>query len=351
MGNKSIVFLWAEVTGYVCGVLESIRKSYSVEVDVVHWDVRNANSTQYQIPDSQSIRYHGRSVTDQQQVLDILISCKPSIIVVSGWMDKGYIWACRRYKNKFPEVKIVAGIDDQWTGSIRQRVGQFYYHIFYRNLFDYMWVAGKAQFAFANRFGYGQNNILNNIYSGQFIYSKPQERVNRRFIYVGRCIYSKGVDLLISAHKNLPNNIRNEWPLLIIGTGELKDYISKNCDNSIIHMAWLQPPDLAHELCKGGVGCMPSRREQWGVTIHEYSQHGLPLLLSNVCGAANELLINGYNGYSFMSDDVKDLTNKMLKISSLTNAEIKKMGENSLLLGKKISPDISAASLLSVLEN
>jgi len=110
-----IVFLWAEVTGYVRGVLNALVEMGGVAIDVVHWDKLGVYSTQYQVGVSSSISFHGRSQTNPDKILKLLVDRQPSIIVVSGWMDKGYVWACRRYKKKFPNTKIVAGIDDQWS--------------------------------------------------------------------------------------------------------------------------------------------------------------------------------------------------------------------------------------------
>ena len=125
-----IVYLWAEVTGYVTSVLDALCEYNDVSIDVVHWNTSNLNSTFFQIDESKSINYYKRSEHTQGDILKLLQDKKPDIIVVSGWEDKGYIWACRRYKKLHPKTKVVAGIDDQWHGSFRQRLGQVYYRLF-----------------------------------------------------------------------------------------------------------------------------------------------------------------------------------------------------------------------------
>ena len=50
-------------------------------------------------------------------------------------MDKVYLHACRKYKRKFSNVKIVAGIDDQWTGSFRQKLKENTIQAFYKKYF------------------------------------------------------------------------------------------------------------------------------------------------------------------------------------------------------------------------
>lgn len=344
-----IVYLWAEVTGYITGVLDALCKNYDASVDVVHWDKSNLDCTFYQIEKSKNINYRPRSECNQDDILKLLCDRQPDIVVVSGWEDKGYIWACRRYRRLHPNTKIVAGIDDQLRGTIRQRLGQIYYKLFYRSVFDFMWVAGSEQFAFARAFGYGQNKIISNLYSGVFYKNNQEYNQIQRFVYCGRLAHSKGLDLIILAHKRLPEELRKNWPLVIIGSGDMLTFLEDNKDQYIKHISFLQPSELHLELSKGGVGTMPSRWEQWGVAIHEYTQFGMPLLLSNACGAANDLLISGLNGFKFIDGDLEDLLKGMKKFTSISAKEYLDMSKSSALLSCKIDPKISAASLLSVL--
>lgn len=347
-----IVYLWAEITGYVISVLEALSKDYSISVNAVHWDGRKENNNFYKIKESENINFYPRSQYNKNRILEFLNDTKPHIVVVSGWEDKDYIWACRLHKKKYPDVKIVAGIDDQWHGTFRQRLGTVFYKYFYRSVFDFMWVSGSEQFNFARAFGYDHKNIIHNLYSGTFNNEIHLPLpFTKRFVFCGRLLKSKGVDLIIEAHKRLPDSLRSSWPLVIIGSGgDMASLVYNINDRHIKHINFLQPKDLYYELSKGGIGCMPSRKEQWGVVIHEYTQVGMPLLLSNICGAANELLIPGFNGYKFKSGCLKSLSIAMEKCTSLTQKKYETMAKNSLSLSNKINPERCAASILSVLE-
>jgi glycosyltransferase involved in cell wall biosynthesis len=346
-----IVYLWAEITGYVISVLEALSKDYSASINAVHWDARNENSTSYKIKESGNINFYPRSQYNRDRILELLNDTKPHIVVVSAWEDKDYIWASRLHKKKCPDVKIVAGIDDQWHGTFRQRLGTIFYKYFYRSVFDFMWVSGSEQFNFARAFGYDQKNIIQNLYSGTFSKEQLVPVFTKRFVFCGRLLRSKGVDLIIKAHKGLPEPLRSNWPLVIIGSGgDMMTLVDNNDDQHIKHISFLQPEDLYYELSKGGIGCMPSRKEQWGVVIHEYTQIGMPLLLSNICGAANELLIPGFNGYKFEAGCLESLSVAMKKFTSLTQKQYESMAKNSFLLSSKINPERCAASILSILE-
>jgi glycosyltransferase involved in cell wall biosynthesis len=349
--NISIVFLWAEVVGYLHAVLGFLSGKRGVNITIVHWDKRSQNTTQYNLKSIDGVKFHCRSETGDDAILQILRGSKPSIIVVSGWMDPGYIKACRKYKKENSSVKIVAGIDDMWTGSLRQRLGQLYFKINYRPLFDYLWISGQPQYAFAQRFDYGIDNIISNLYSADTeLFSKERAAICRRFVFVGRFVKIKAIDLLVEAYCKLPDSIQEQWPLLLIGDGDQRACIVEQRNANITVIPFLQPEELRRELLKGGVGCLPTHKDQWGVVLHEFALMGLPILASTGCGAVTEFLISGFNGYTFEKGDVKDLSSKLLAFTKLTDSQYKSFSDNSRSLSSRISTESSSASLMSILD-
>ena len=349
--NISIVFLWAEVGSYLEAVLNILPSKIVGKIGIVHWDQFGLNSTKHVINVEDNVAVYPRSETNDKQILEILEKTGPEIVVISGWMDKGYIWACKKYKNANLKVKIVAGIDDIWIGSLRQRVGQIYYKVFYRKLFDFMWISGQPQFSFAQRYGYKIENIISNLYSADTEMFKTRARITKRFIYVGRFVKVKALDLLVQSYCRLQANVQKEWPLILIGDGDQKQMILEHKNPNIKVLPFLQPTELRLELLKGGVGCLPSHKDHWGVVLHEYALMGLPVLASSGCGATTEFLISGFNGFLFRKGDVNDMHRAMKEFTSLTEEDVSRLAENSVKLGRKITSELSAASLLSVYQS
>ena len=346
----SVVFLWAEVVGYLHAVFRYLSDKRGVALKVVHWDKRDQNTTQYNIESIDGVQFINRSETSDDVIYQILRDSRPAIIVVSGWMDSGYICACRRYKIENSSVKIVAGIDDMWTGSLRQRLGQLYFRLNYRSLFDYLWISGQPQYSFAQRFGYGIDNIIQNLYSADTgLFLKDRASISRRFVFVGRFVKIKAIDILVEAYCNLPNSVQKQWPLLLIGDGDQKACILDRRNENITVIPFLQPEELRLELLKGGVGCLPTHKDQWGVVLHEFALMGLPILASSGCGAATEFLISGFNGFMFKNGSVSDLSRAMLLFVNLNDSSLMSFSDNGISLGSRISTHSSADSLLSVL--
>jgi glycosyltransferase involved in cell wall biosynthesis len=136
--------------------------------------------------------------------------------------------------------------------------------------------------------------------------------------------------------------------LWIIGNGSLRDGIPD--DDRIVMMDFMQPNELAIFAKGGGVLVLPSRHEAWGVVLHEFAAAGFPIICSDSCGAADEFVRHGYNGFIFKTGDTDELCRSMVAMTSLTLEQRRSMGANSHDLSRHINPEISARSLLSAVK-
>jgi glycosyltransferase involved in cell wall biosynthesis len=207
------------------------------------------------------------------------------------------------------------------------------------------------QYEYARRLGYPQECILFNEYAADttlFSVSEDEDENFRnrtkRLLYVGRFHQSKGLDLLEKAWRMVGDE--SGWELMLIGNGVLGT--GWKGLSGVTVRDFLQPEDLATEAARAAAFVLPSRREPWGVVVHEFAAAGLPLVLSSACGSATEFLIPGYNGYIFDNEDIGSLAKSLKKLFSLPEADRCIMGERSKNLSKRISPETAAANLLSV---
>ena len=345
-----IVFLYSTVVGHVVGVLKALLEcDRKTEIDVVFWDRRHINSSRYVIEKTGPVKFHPRSSLTDSGLVELLHSVNPDIVYVSGWMDKGYLRAIRRYRAAGGDAQIVCGIDDQWKGTLRQYLGQIYFHLFYARIFDFMWVSGKPQYHYAQRFGYGHERIISNLLSADTTIFNKKSVFTRRFVFIGRFAPEKGLNLLLDAYNSLPEGMKVEWPLVLIGDGGLKEEIINKKSKYIVIKPFMQPKALMEELMQGGVACITSKHEPWGVAIHEMAILGYPLILSSACGAATEFLISGHNGFLFKKNDMQSLRDAMIEITSLPIEDLELFSLRSHHLGQRITPEHAAYSLLSVL--
>jgi glycosyltransferase involved in cell wall biosynthesis len=209
------------------------------------------------------------------------------------------------------------------------------------------------QYQFAKEMGFRDEKIIHNLLSADTeAFNAPTHQEDRviggAFLYVGNFREIKGTDLLAEAFKRYRSEIKGGWSLKCVGIGPLEKVLQNVTGIEVI--PYCDQEKLAVIAGSCGAFILPSRRDQWGVVVHEFASFGLPLLLSSGVGARSTFLIEGFNGYSFEKNSVTALSKAMSRMSSLPPDCLVKMGKGSKLLAKRISPEISAASLIAVLE-
>jgi len=351
METINILYLYTELMGYQIPVFKELVKKSGAKLHVVHWDLKKL--TPYNPPNLENVSYYKRSHFSKRKLVELGNRVMPDLVYISGWMDKGYLQLARHLMKK--GIPVIAGSDTQWKGIFRQRMATIIFPFIRKKLFSHIWIAGPYQFEYARKLAFKKQEIIFNCLSGDVSLfnsafktsEKPKrQRYPHQFLYVGRFENSKGIDLLIQAWENLKAE-RKDWKLSFIGNGPQKSQLTEKSE--IILKEFMQPDRLLIEIENSGCFILPSRKEPWGMVLHEFSAAGLPIICSDVCGASPVFVIPNYNGYIFKSNVVKSLENQMLKIINTSDQELIIMSQNSHTLGQRITPEIVAASLLSVL--
>lgn len=337
--------------GYQIPVFKELTVKYGAKLHVVHWDHKKL--TPYNPPYLENVVYYKRSQFLKKQLVELADKIKPDLVYVSGWMDKGYLQVCRQLKMK--GIPVVAGSDTQWKGNFRQQVAAIIFPFTFKKCFNYIWVAGFYQFEYARKLGFKKQEVIFNCLSADVTLFNAAfnatENIKKykyphQFLYIGRFENIKGIDLLIQAWENLKDE-RKDWELCFIGNGSLKSYLIEQHD--VIVKDFMQPENLITEIEYSGCFILPSREEPWALVLHEFSAAGLPIICSDVCGASTVFVIPKYNGFVFNLNVVYSLENKMREIINSSDQDLSIMSQNSHTLGQRITPEIVAASLLSVL--
>lgn len=303
----------------------------------------------YDIGQSDAITILNRS-TFQETMLD---GIRPDVIYISGWGDKLYNNIGKKNKSSIP---VIMGLDNPWKANIKQRIAIWLSPFFQQKFCSHLWVAGIWQYEYARRLGFSASRIIRGLYCADTsLIRNNGEHKLKRILYTGRLVDYKRPDWLLRAYKEIlkENPGLMHWKLTFIGNGPLNKELEQDAsDNSQIEfLPFMQPAEIRKYYEEATVFCLPSHFEHWGVVVQEAAAAGLPLLLSDTCGAATEFLVDGWNGYQFRSQDYEDLKQKLLLLMNKEIPELKKMGDASHVLSKRINHDSWAASLKSVLVN
>lgn len=147
-------------------------------------------------------------------------------------------------------------------------------------------------------------------------YSLP----DRYFLASARFIPKKNLPSLLLAYRQF----RRAWDgeeihLVILGDGELRGellgHIEKlNLSTSVRLPGFGQYEDLPIYYGLATAFIHSSTVEQWGLVVNEAMAAGLPVLVSDRCGCAEDLVLDGANGYRFPPDDPAALASSMLRV-------------------------------------
>lgn len=349
-----ILYLYTEIMGYQIPVFKELIEGYGAEIFVVHWDQKKL--TPYSPQQIPGLTLLNRSeFSNYEEILDLALLINPVLVYISGWQDKAYLKVVEHLR--LQSIPIVVGFDDQWKGSFRQMLGSLLMRFrWVKKYFTHAWVAGPYQLEYATRMGFSKRNIIFNLLScdaDKFDVfterlSNNSAETSHQFLYVGNFRNIKGTDILVEAFQIYRNKYRGKWSLLCIGNGDLESLIKDN--GAIIRLPFSGVDELVNYAKNSSAFIMPSRHDQWGVAVHEFALAGLPLILSENVGSHPVFLIDGYNGYLFKNNSADDLAEKMYLVSQKNDKELSVMGARSRGLGLSITPQMSAASLMSVLE-
>jgi glycosyltransferase involved in cell wall biosynthesis len=158
---------------------------------------------------------------------------------------------------------------------------------------------------------------------------RPMRRLGRfRFIFVGRLISLKRVDLLMESLSEL---CEESFELIIVGDGPLYESLR------LLGSSWL--PDqiiwrgkkpitlIPQEIMDADCLVLPSNHDGWGAVVSEALMLGTPVICSDACGSAGIVQKSGYGGI-FRSGDKDELTSylrTMLDRGPMNDEETKKL--------------------------
>ena len=347
--KKNIIYLYSEVMPYTIAVMRALVQAHDSVIDCVYWDENKR--TPFTPVNEQGITFHKRSGFDAHSLKGFIELHNPSIVYVVGRMDKLYLQMGLQFRHK---AHIVTGSDNQWDGSLKQKVAAVFSAWLYRRYFEYFWVPGLRQYTFAEKMGYPETKIINHLLTADTaIFGNVYER-NRtvkkkeyphNIVFAGRFAETKGIDILVAAFNEAKAERNNDWQLTLIGSGDIKIESATH----ITLKGFMSGDELAADCVNWGIFCLPSRYEPWGVVVHEFTMCGLPMICSDAVGAADALVMEGHNGYVFASGDKEALKKILIRMMGKSDDDLRLMSESSHELSKTQSPEIAARSLMSIL--
>lgn len=272
---------------------------------------------------------------------ELLRAQKPDVIVVPGWFNPAVIQAVMH--PEFAHTSLVMAVDTPYRGTWRQHLGRWRHRRYFSRI-NRVVVAGERAFQLAKTLGFAEAIISRGMYGIDDANLRPlwQQRKAlpggwpRQFLFVGRYIPEKAVEVLAAAYLQYRQAVTDPWELVCCGRGPWQDKIIAACATDA---GFVQPADMPHYWGQAGALILPSRFEPWGQVIVEGSAAGLPILCSEACGAGVEMVRSEFNGRTLATGSIDALANAMRWLHHNDPDSLAEMGLRSQTFAMAYSAD------------
>lgn len=140
-------------------------------------------------------------------------------------------------------------------------------------------------------------------------------RSNGAFLCISRLSGEKNLHRLLKAYA-VYRNFGGERELVLVGDGPLRNAIVEEIsllglDGSVSLTGWLGLSDVKSCLQDAFALVLPSLYEPFGVVASEAIQFGVPLVISNKCGACGTVALNYENALFFDPNSSVDISDRL----------------------------------------
>ncbi|MFD1143393.1 glycosyltransferase family 4 protein [Larkinella insperata] len=369
--------LWAHYKATVFSELHRLASSYKAEVHVL----QIAQSEQSrallgkpdQLPDQYSYELLFDTYIEQvstpakiRALVARMRAYRPDVLLLTGYYDPAQI--ALMVLAKLSGIKVVIQTESTPVDQVRSGLKEWFKSRVIA-MADGFFCFGTPQANYLIQLGVrpdqilvAQNAVVDNAKLRQVYEQARPTRTAKQaeqnlppanFIYVGRLAAEKNLTALIDAFVQARQKAGNRanWGLLLLGDGPEKGAIQAQIDRLgaqdsvkiLPNQPWYRVPQT---LALADVLVLPSLSEPWGLVVNEAMACGMPVVVSDRCGCAPDLVKNGQNGYIFDPARPEELTSCLLRFID-GHADRQAMGRVSSEIIAHFSPDTVAREMLA----
>ena len=254
----------------------------------------------------------------------------PAVVVVPGWASPA-AWAAMQWCTQRSVAMVCmsesTSYDETpaaWKRLLKSRLVR---------LFSAALVGGQrhvenlTQLGFAaDHIAFGYDAVDNDYFSANADAARTDEKRRQLklpgdfFLASARFVEKKNLERLLEAFVRYRNG-GGTWSLVLLGDGPLRPALEKLSDelglsDQVLMPGFRQYGELPAYYALAGAFIHASTVEPWGLVVNEAAASGLPLIVSNRCGCAPELVRDGVNGFTFDPTDVQALATYMESVAA-----------------------------------
>ncbi|RLJ73923.1 glycosyltransferase family 4 protein [Pedobacter alluvionis] len=274
-----------------------------------------------------------------------LFQIPKSIIVVHGWHYFTHFLVLLIGGLKGHEICIRCDIplkQEKLKKGVKQKIKFFFYKYFLFPRINWFLYIGEQNRLFYKSYGIKDHKLLFCPYAvdnDRFVQSKLQiEKSGKSFKQKLQIPENDRVILFSGKYidKKLPLDLINSFSLLndahtwlvMIGEGALRPAMEKRIAElelkNVVLTGFINQSEIVDYYSIGDVFVMCSALgENWGLSVNEAMNFNMPLIISDLTGCSEDLVVNGKNGYTFETRNINDLAAKLKLVIAEVNAGIK----------------------------
>lgn len=313
----------------------------------VSWDIPLLEGYSYEFC------MQNKTLASSKSVIRSIENFTPHAIVVFGWNFFTHFAIMFHFKGKVPvyfrgDSTLIDSYG--WLKKLTRKIVLKFIYSFVDKAF-YVGKQNKKYYEFAglkeSQLIYAPHAIDNDRFSETFELNKLRNiavqlgitEETTTFLFVGKFERKKNPLLLIEAFRKFSNN--EKVKLIIVGSGGLEVELKKfeKLDDRIKILPFQNQRDipLYYHLCDVFVLPSAGPEETWGLSVNEAMACSKAVIISNMVGCSDDLVINGLNGYIFETGNADMLHEKMRELANKDSS--KKMGTASYSIIQNFSFD------------
>ncbi|MFW6060543.1 MAG: glycosyltransferase family 4 protein [Phycisphaeraceae bacterium] len=354
------MFCWPGVPGYMSACWRALAARADVELHVVsHQPAGRADRPApfdfESLAAGLSIELIDYSDLHNAEVLARhVIDQEPDVVVLPGWRNRAALQLASH--RQLRHARFVLAMDTPWRGDFRQRVARWRLRPLLERV-DRVVVPGERAWQYARRLGVPEQRIRRGLYGIDYDAlraSLDQRRARaggwpRRFLFVGRYAAVKGLDVLLEAYARYraAHGEREAFELSCCGSGPMQAEVQAAA--GVTDHGFVQPNALPDVFAEHGVFVLPSRYDPWPLALVEACAAGLPVICTEACGSAVELVRPHYNGLIVPTEDVDALCGALNRAHAQREA-LATMGERGCALAAAYGAEAWAQRWAAMIE-
>lgn len=251
-----------------------------------------------------------------KKLSDTLKGKKIKNLLLSGWDLAEFWYALFCIKADVHSLAIESTLYESNLTGIKGSVKKLFLSKINR-----IYASGILSHSLATHLGFkGEIRITKGVGIIHKPYFTPQKRdYKKEFLYLGRLSSEKNLSPLIDVFNELP-----DLKLSIYGNGTERDTLTSKAGRNITFHEHIDNKKLKNVFTEHDFLILPSLAEPWGLVVEEALYFGLPVILSERCGAS-VLIEDGKNGFV-----IDPLSYEALKnlLRNITNENYQQLRQN-----------------------